>query len=249
MLMLAKVSPGMFGGAPAAAVSSVNAVLFDGANDRLQRDATLSTSGDTRYGLASFWVYRVSGITNVLNRSSGNFALSVGSTGGVGITLANADNSSILILSTATGVVPAGVWSHVLFSWDTATRTGRCYVDGSAQTVTASVNVGSGSFTPDLTGGASWHIGSAGASQLFNGSFAEIWVALDQTQDISNSTLREKYRSAAGLPVALGSAGATATGVSPQVYLKSPAATYGTNSGTGGNFTVIGSLEDTVGPV
>ena len=47
-----------------------------------------------------------------------------------------------------------------------------------------------------------------------------------------------------GRPVSLGSDGSKPTGTAPPIYLKGPASTWGVNSGTGGNFTVVGSFSD-----
>jgi len=54
----------------------------------------------------------------------------------------------------------------------------------------------------------------------------------------------QKFRSAGGKPVSLGSDGSTPTGTAPTVYLKNPFGTFQNNLGGGGNFTVTGTLAD-----
>ena len=70
---------------------------------------------------------------------------------------------------------------------------------------------------------------------------SEIWF--DTTFfDLSMSANRLKFIDVNGYPVNLGSDGSTPTGSQPILYLKNPAASVGTNSGSGGNLTANGTF-------
>lgn len=249
MLMLAKTAPGMFGGGGGGPVSTVNAVRFDGTNDSVSRSGTLATSGSLTQGLISFWISPENSSTfTVVQRDGGFLTCQKGTSNQLFIGIYSSDYANQLRIATPSNSIPPGQWTHVIATWDLNAQTGVVYINGTSQTITYS-NSG-GAVTPGYTAGASWDVGTLSlGSGKQPGSLAELWLALDQTLDITNSTNRQKFRSAAGLPVALGSTGQTPTGTSPQLYLKSPAATYGTNSGTGGDFVITGALEDVAGPI
>ena len=78
------------------------------------------------------------------------------------------------------------------------------------------------------------------------GSLAEVYFNIKESSYFNPSGITS-FRSG-GKPVSLGASGATPTGNSPDVYLKNAAASFGTNSGTGGNLTVTGSLSDVTPP-
>jgi hypothetical protein len=58
---------------------------------------------------------------------------------------------------------------------------------------------------------------------------------------ISPATIA-KFFSAAGKPVALGADGSTPTGTAPRIFFSGDNSSFATNKGTGGSFTLTGSL-------
>lgn len=72
---------------------------------------------------------------------------------------------------------------------------------------------------------------------------AEVWLD-DSYMDVRDSSVYRKFISAAGKPVSLGANGSKPTGSAPLIYLRGPAASVATNKGTGGDFTVTGTLTD-----
>jgi len=94
----------------------------------------------------------------------------------------------------------------------------------------------------------SWVVGASSTGTFkFNGAIAELWFNMGQYLDFSVEANRRKFISATGKPVNLGSDGSTPTGVAPIVYQRinggDAAAGFATNLGTGGNFSVVGSLD------
>lgn len=137
-------------------------------------------------------------------------------------------------------------WHHIMASWNTNTTgagwTKTLYIDD--------VNVYGGGANPSVAtqvgySGKVYSFPDGGSNAQI--SLSEIWFAPGQYVDFSSSANRALF-SAGGHPISLGAAGATPTGSSPAVYLKNAAATAGTNSGTGGNFTIQGTITNTTPP-
>jgi hypothetical protein len=77
-----------------------------------------------------------------------------------------------------------------------------------------------------------------------NACLAEVYINLAEYVDLSVEANRRKFISSAGKPVNLGASGSVPTGTAPIMYFKGPASAFPTNLGTGGNFTVTGTLTD-----
>jgi hypothetical protein len=78
-----------------------------------------------------------------------------------------------------------------------------------------------------------------GGGLISDADFADVYIAYNQFLDISVPSNLQKFRSASGAPVDLGSTGATPTGTAPTVFFSSTVASWHVNKGTGGNaFTV-----------
>jgi hypothetical protein len=86
-----------------------------------------------------------------------------------------------------------------------------------------------------------WGVAAAASgANAFNGALAEVFFAPGQFLDLSVQANREKFI-LGGRPVSLGADGSTPLGVVPLLYLKNPAASCGVNSGSGGDFTIMGA--------
>ncbi|WP_192246072.1 hypothetical protein [Mesorhizobium silamurunense] len=75
-----------------------------------------------------------------------------------------------------------------------------------------------------------------------SGDFADIWFAPGQFIDFSVEANRRKFVDASGKPVYLGANGEMPTGTAPAVFFSGDATGFATNKGTGGAFTLTGSL-------
>jgi hypothetical protein len=75
----------------------------------------------------------------------------------------------------------------------------------------------------------------------FDGAVSDTWF--DTTYiDFTNSSNRLKFVTSSGGPEDLGSDGSTPTGSAPDFFLSGPAASYGTNLGSGPTTTAQGSV-------
>jgi alpha-tubulin suppressor-like RCC1 family protein len=213
----------------------------------LQRSGTLTGVSNSSTGIMSFWFKPASINTEqwflssyissaahftVFYDSGNRFNIDVGSSG--------SDQCRIATNSTYTNT---SKWYHVLISWDfnfsAGSRNVKFYIDGTLATNTIITDTGSAISVP-YTSLNAWKFGAYDASTfLLNGNVSEVYFAPGQTLDFSNINNVRKFYSATGKPVYLGPTGSVPTGTQPAVYFKSPAASFGTNSGSGGTpFTV-----------
>ena len=151
----------------------------------------------------------------------------------------NASGTQVLSLYTDASSQTSNVWQHIICSWDLGTAGNRkIYIDGVDKTAQLV-----------FTTGQTIHYEStnvyviAGAAHTIAAfDLAEVYFTVPAAYfDLATAGNREKFRSAGGLPVDLGSDGSTPTGTQPYVYLKSPFSSFGVNSGSGGNFTTNGT--------
>lgn len=225
-----------------------NAVVFDGTNDYLSRGADLTGISDGKAGTLSLWIdlqggdgagqaiiHQNSADNNIgirLSRNASNRFVMAGY---------NAANSQILsILSNTTTYTASGGWLHVLASWDLAAAAGHFYVND-ADDIAASPTLTND--TLDYTRGAFMVGALTDGNNKTNAYLAEVFFHTSYI-DLSVQSNRRKFISAAGKPVNLGANGSAPLGVQPLVYLKNAAASFQTNLGSGGNFTVTGTLTD-----
>jgi hypothetical protein len=126
-------------------------------------------------------------------------------------------------------------WHHYAASWDLAGH-GWLYVDGSDDT---NVITNSGI---DINYGyliTAYEMFSNVENNPCYGSFSEFWFGTEYKA----SSIVSSFRSS-GKPKDLGSDGSTPTGNKPVIYLHANAANFGTNSGSGGDFTIASAFED-----
>ena len=232
------------------ALKTANAVDYDGGADYLSRASDLAGNADSRQGILSFWVRLDGGDGATMQLLSGNpgtgatVSLSRSSSNNLQFQVFNSALTSFIQRNSAGGTFTASAaWKHVLLSWDTDFSAGNkllhFYVDGTD--VGTSIADSSAAFDIDYTV-AGWSVAATTTgSGVFNGALAELYFAPGQYLDFSQEGNREAFRSSSGKPVDLGPTGSDATGTAPILYLPNPAASAGTNAGTGGNFTINGS--------
>lgn len=233
----------------------VGGVDFDGTNDYLTRGAALTGQADSPDAWLSMWLridgsdgllmniwdYSDSGQNAMIYRNSANkflcyFLDSTAAIGTFGYTSGAARTSS-------------ASWLHLAMNWQwRSTLVQQVYINGVSDFGTDDKNAGNLSckFTyADSRIGAL--IGSSPGAGNFNGCMAEFIWAPGQTLDLSVAANMAKLRDASGRPVDPGATGNLPSGTAPLVYLSvrsgDAATAFATNRGTGGNFTITGSLD------
>lgn len=221
---------------------AANAVTFDGTNDYLLSSGDPTGVSNSKVGLLSFWfkASTPSGVQYIITNGGIRYRVMYISTGQlIIICMYNASNAAIGMQTTVS--VTSGSWRHILASWD-ASDASKCklYCDGidltdlyarANQTITYAL-------------GNDWSFGSDwGGTNQINADMAEFWFDTAQWLDLTSSANREKFAKN-GRPMTLGSDGSKPTGIAPKIYFKGPASNWGSNAGTGGNFSVTGALTD-----
>jgi hypothetical protein len=252
-------------------------ILFDGTDDYLDI-TSLTGIADSKVGLVSLWfkltdsldaTRRTTSGTNVFlgskypntiwTKTDGNtrrilatqaarFTVALNSVGRLHTAGQNASGTSIFNQQTKQNIGTDG-WTHVMASWNLGTGASHMYVNGYTQQQAVTTLTDD---SIDYTNGI-WTVGALNTSgtvaTYFPGSLSELYFA-NEYLDLSDADNREKFIDVDAVgPVSLGSDGSTPTGTQPLIYLQfATSSALGTNSGSGGDFTVNGSPTQVAGP-
>lgn len=215
---------------------------FDGTNDYLSRGAQLTGVADTTTGLhfLSFRVLGGAGTTRLLTQTPG-----VGQPISIYLSVANLIVATFTdplgtVVFTATNSTPITDtnWHNMLIGCDT-TQLSKCkiYFDGADETTGAAALGLSIDYTT-----SNWFIGAnILGSQNANVDMA-VYYFSTEFLDITTEANRRKFVDAAGRPVPLGAKCERPTGSQPIICLNNPPSSFHINKGSGGDFTVNGSL-------
>lgn len=218
---------------------SAPAVTFDGSNDYLSKASGPTGLADGTLGLFSVWVKIASNPASthwIINGGqSGRFQIQILTTGQLQVLGQRSTGAICLSLRTTTDICD-GAWHHVLAAWDlSADANCLVYVDGADDTTLSTrTNNPIDYATGDMTIGTPTVFLAADVAELY---FTTEWL------DLTSSANREKFAKN-GRPVKLATDGSLPTGTAPLIYLRGPASNWGTNSGSGGDFTVTGAFTD-----
>ena len=209
------------------------AVSFDGTNDYLSRSSDMTGTSNSKTFTFSAWFYLTgTGEDNVYRWGNNN--IDFVESGGFYKFTARFDegppNYDYAFLINTTHELPANTWLNILISGNAATQTFKFYVNDTAQTHT-STN------PKNLAIGWTSSTHNIGTPTNFKGRMSNFF--LDHTyRDLSVTANRRLFIDADGKP-------SDTIPSSPILYLPmTDAATAGSNSGTGGDFTVSGILAD-----
>lgn len=242
MLMMQKMQAVRSGSGP---LFPVNAVALGG-SDYLLRGAGLTGQADSASGTFHCFFKTADGDGRILNTDGGRVVVGL-NLGRIQIILQSSGGSQTLsYLGNTVGAHDDGLWHSLLASWNTGAGAGSKFLQVYADDVAdgGSITDGSVSFNVDNSE-SNWGIGAttAGANTLV-GDIAQVYYRIGSTIDFSVEANRRKFISADNRPVDLGANGSLPTGTQPIIFLNNPAASFGTNKGSGGDFTVTGTLTD-----
>jgi len=231
----------MFAASKTAGVSAVTqaeAVDFDGTNDYLLANS-LTGATESKTFTFSAWVWTDTNdatdyILSNWDGANGDFYVFILNTGEVSFVARNTSNT-IILQGTSSVALPLRTWSNLQISIDLASTSNRYVaindvIDSSVTWSTYSNQ------TIDFTA-SSWNISQTGAGgSRFEGRLSNVF--LDYTyRDLSITANRRLFVTADLKPAANQAA------LNPILYLPmSDPTTVGTNAGTGGNFTLTGTV-------
>lgn len=220
---------------------------YDGTNDYAKRGADLTGIADGKAGTLSLWLKFTSGSDattpkifsfNNNGATSEHFVLQrlAGPGGQMDLVGYNAAGTIILRLTTSTAHLAAAGWFHFLASWDLAATTSALYINDVVASYLIHTNTND---TLDYTNGNTIVGARVDGALKTTACYSEILFHTTYI-DLSVTANRRKFISAAKKPVDLGVDGSTPLGVQPLLY--APNGNASTNAGSGGNFTVTGTL-------
>ena len=233
------------------------AVVFDGTNDVTRRSGGITISDGKQGSLSIF--YRRNNTNNTMlignqtdSRQLSGFYLQLQAAQVLLQCRDNADPSDELVAMSNSRGDTTGVWHHVLCSWNIANGNtdNRMYVNDSSANVGVNNGV-DGTIDYDTANGTGdWAIGAGVDNtgtlfQKLNGEIGPVWFN-DTWIDFNVEANRRKFINADGTPADMGSDGSTPTGSQPKIFMNGNATYWnaGTNGGTGGAFTMTGSVTD-----
>jgi len=236
-MTLLRTVPGLTGGS-----FRPTAVNFNGTTTELARGAELTGNADSKLHTCSLWFRTDSSASEALINFGGDANMHInfqtaGSAGKIETEWEAAGGTNVLQMLT-TNAWDDGDWHHLYSYGDQDNNTNcRIYIDGVAD-ATPSTRIGT---AIDWTKGDCF-IGAENGGDFFTGDMAELWF--DNTQVLPAATYLTAFRSASGRPVSLNADGSKPTGSKPLIYLGGPFANWHTNKGSGGGFTINGTLTE-----
>ena len=235
--------------AAAAAAFTCDAADFDGTNDWMTRGADLTGIEDSKLGTVSIW-FRLDGGDSAARRlfscnltsAAAGFFINRESTNRLRIVGRTSAGTTILDMVTTPTYIAGATWYNLLASWDMAAAS-HLYVNDAAPALTTNTRTDG---TIDYTKGNVGIGARVDGAEKFNGCLAEVFFHTTYI-DLSVEANRRKFITAGLKPVDLGADGSTPLGVQPLVYQRIAdgglAASFATNLGSGGDFTITGTLD------
>ncbi len=241
------VNSGPFPGARGPSEYWGNKADFNGTTGYLARTSALNgvASGKT-FSFSFFVTFDVLDRYIFAIRNGTTKCLLIYITGGTDLAIEAMDATGNTVIAN-TGTVAgfaAGVQYHVCGAFDTASSTlRRLYINNVAAsngwtTSPAGQDIRFGGDRPTV--GAQW---AGSYSDFLDGKLSELYFTTDYI-DFSQEANRLKFRDAFGNPVALLPQIEAGEIPNPAIYMRFDPANFGKNLGTGGDFTVNGTITD-----
>jgi hypothetical protein len=217
-----------------------DAVHFDGTAFMSRGAALTGMSGNYSQCIISHWFKQDNAQGTIgFSRDGGLFSHGVkgnGNSPAASVNFYDADFNGDTVDCNVAG--STDVWHHVLIAYDANNHAGcKGFFDGVDVTSAGFFNTGSAT----LTGETNYFMMDTNGIGGTVADLAQYYIAFGQWIDLSNPLNVAKYI-AGGKPVDLGADGSTPTGTAPTVFFDGDATEFPTNKGTGGAFTLTGSL-------
>ncbi len=221
-----------------------NAINFNG-TARLVNTGILTGVSDSKNFTGSAWFRNpATASSEILFITQGSTVeLYLASSGAIVISGKNTSGTYILSVQSTTSGYNDGNWHHVMWSFDMSNVARRhLYIDGiSSLTVNTYTNA-----IIDFTD-LSYIVGSSDPSSqslALTGDIADLWINFGTYIDLSSASNRNLFYNSTYGAVNLGTNGSLPLGSTPSIFLSGDTATWLTNKGSGGGFTLTGTLTD-----
>lgn len=220
---------------------TANAVDYDGITNYLTRGAGLTGAVDGSQGVFYGYVRFDGGdsaMQDIFINFDGRVIIYKDTNNKIAFQVTNSTDTNTLIVVSSNSYTSSATWHSILCSWDTNLSAGNklrsLYIDDVSDI--GSVTDAQAAFNVDYTS-SNWSVGAyTNGTNKVNGCMAETYLCSTSYLDFSITGNRRKFISSTNKPVNILTSGAP-SGI---VYMKNPALSIGTNSGSGGNFTANG---------
>lgn len=218
-------------------------ITFNGSS-YLTRGSSIGADG--KKGIISVW-FKMQGsdATNgmIIETLDPFFQIIRLNTNKIRITGQNAATTNILQLFSNTSFTVGMGWAHLLASWDLNTPAGWLYITD-ADDLASSPTLTNDTINYSTNPVVNWGVGArADGTILITADIADLYMNIAESLDLSVEANRRKFISATNAPVDLGADGSTPTGTAPAIFFHGTLASWQTNDGSGGGFSVTaGSL-------
>lgn len=228
-----------------------NIVTADGATAYLSKTVTLSNAIDSKKFTFGLYLNPAVGFSNsyflrIFDSGITSSVMDIYFNGtSFSLNAKNAAGSNILAVTSSS--LTAGTPYSILGSVDLSSTSNRSIYSNDVDTSptwTTYTNDIIAFFNVDTTNAKTYIGSNHGTAGFYKGDIADFWFAQDQFIDFSVTANRRKFFDSSNKPVSKGATGLSPTGIAPQLFFTNVAASFGTNSGNGGNFTINGSFSD-----
>lgn len=216
---------------------AINAVSFNGAA-YLSKLSDLTGNANGQKGTVSFWVNfdpASDGRINFVYQSAG-LVIWRDASGVLQFQGFNVSSASCFQGTCSQPIDSSSGWTHVMATWDLSASKYDCYINGQFATGSSATP----NDTIDYTQSAHYIGGSGDPTTNLVGSLSHVSFDFTAYTDFSIPANREKFISSGRVPVK--------TAAATIIQLHGTGDTYGTNSGSGGNFTINGFFDDVTPP-
>jgi len=235
----------LYDAAPAGGAYTAQGVRFNGSTGLTV--SALTGMADGQKGILSFWFKFVGGDGQfqlvMETRDQNSIVLYRDNAGHWSFTLANTVASNALSYTgTSTWTTAMTGWAHMVTSWDLGgAGAANLYVNDAAMTAPTFSGGVTINYLPTDT---NFDFGARTGSVIpLQCDIADFYFNTAEFVDLTVTANRRKFITAGLAPVDLGATGSIPTGTAPIIFFHGPVASWHTNDGTGGGFSIAtGSL-------
>jgi hypothetical protein len=232
--------PGMADGGIDSPPYTANAVEFDTAGNDYMTGGNIGAT-DSASGTFSAWLRFHAPSDNAAQDIVTATIVGYGggvvrtNTGHVEFLMRNCVGGVVLDVQTQNPYTTTSGWVHVLASWDLIATRADIYIGENEDRAVGATLSGNNICYNSV----SWAIGGV-TSGVLDADVADLYVDLGTFTDFTDPNNRRRFSTVDGKPVSLGASCTAPAGHQPIMCFTSAPATWGTNSGSGGSFTING---------
>jgi len=226
-------------------VYTVQGITFNSPNAAYMTTSSLTGIANGQKGILSTWLkLRGVGAYQIVFETMDDQSITMyfQPSGYLFVQLTNSAGTPIVSWTGHNVFSTSGGLSHVAMSWDTTVSRAQAYTDGLVD-VNAPTVV-SGGIINYAYGAVEMGGRTSASSMPFIGDIGDFYFNTAETMDLSVPANLAKFIDSSGNPVNLGTNGATPTGSVPLIFLSGPSSTFANNLGSGGAFSLTGSISN-----